>query len=72
MMNSLSTQMEKEGFCVFEKVFTPEDLDPIRRVSLQALEEISADHRDLNKSQGSLILIADYPEFLTGRGHVFF
>ncbi len=69
MMNSRSRRMVEEGFCVFEKVFTPEDLDPIRKVSIQAVKSLSTDHRVRNKSQGSLILIADYPEFSHLIGH---
>jgi len=38
-------------------------LEKIKRVSRQALEELTIEHRKNNKSQGSLILIADYPDF---------
>ena len=38
-------------------------MEKIKRVSRQALEELTIEHRKNNKSQGSLILIADYPDF---------
>ena len=61
--NDHRQKLLEEGYCVFESVFLPEELSRIKEVSLKALTELPPAHRERNKSQGSLILIADYPEF---------
>lgn len=61
--NDHRQKLLEEGYCVFESVFLPEELSRIKEVSLKALSELPPAHRERNKSQGSLILIADYPEF---------
>ncbi|MAA91537.1 MAG: phytanoyl-CoA dioxygenase family protein [SAR324 cluster bacterium] len=63
MNKSLKSDLNERGFCVFEKAFHPEELDSIRQTSRQALKLLPVSHREKNKSQGSLILIANYPEF---------
>ena len=68
-MKSQSLQLKEQGYCVYENLLTLEDLNPIRNASLQAISKLSPDHRERNKSQGSLILIADYPEFSALIGH---
>ena len=62
METKLSQLMEK-GYCVFDQALKKEDLEKIKIVSRQALGSLSIEHRNKNKSQGSLILIADYPDF---------
>ena len=63
-MNSFKKkQLDKNGFCVFEKVFNPIDLEKIIRTSVKALETLTPDQRKRYKSQGSLVQLADYPEF---------
>jgi len=62
METKLSQLMEK-GYCVFDQALKKEVLGKIKGVSRQALQELSIEHRNKNKSQGSLILIADYPDF---------
>ena len=59
----------KNGYVVFKNVFSKQDLDPIRKISLDAIKKQSKNHREKNKSQGSLILIADYPQFAELIGH---
>ena len=61
--NDHRQKLLEEGYCVFESVFLPENLSRIKEVSFKALSELPPAHRERNKSQGSLILIADYPEF---------
>ena len=68
-MENQSEKLEKDGFCVFKSALTLVDLKSIQNISLQAITNLSPDHRKRNKSQGSLILIADYPEFSTLIGH---
>ena len=63
MQNDHRQKLLEEGYCVIESVFLPEELCFIKEVSLKALSELPPKHRERNKSQGSLILIADYPEF---------
>ena len=62
METKLSQLMEK-GYCVFDQALKKEDLEKIKVVSRRAVGEVSIEHRNKNKSQGSLILIADYPDF---------
>ena len=62
-MESHKKQLGKNGFCVFEKVFNPIDLEQIVKTSLKAVETLTPDQRKNFKSQGSLIQLADYPEF---------
>ena len=59
----------EDGYIVFKDVFSKQDLDPIRKISLDAIKKQSKNHREKNKSQGSLILIADYPQFAELIGH---
>ena len=53
----------EDGYCVFENVFRNDDLDIIKNVSQKALSDLPLSHREKNKSQGSLILVANFPEF---------
>ena len=57
--NDHRQKLLEEGYCVFESVFHTEELSRIKEVSLKALSELPSAHRERNKSQGSLILIAD-------------
>ena len=62
-MESHKKQLGKNGFCVFEKVFNPIDLEQIVKTSFKAVETLTPDQRKTFKSQGSLIQLADHPEF---------
>ena len=59
----------KDGYVVFKNVFSKDDLDPIRKISLDAIKKQPKEHREKNRSQGSLNLIADYPKFADLIGH---
>ena len=62
-METQLSQLKENGYCVFDQAFEKEVLEKIKRVSRRALGKLSIKHRNKNKSQGSLILIADYPDF---------
>jgi len=62
-METKLSQLKENGYCVFDQVLEKEVLGKIKRISRQSLGELSIEHRKKNKSQGSLILIADYPDF---------
>jgi len=62
-MQTQLSQLKENGYCVFDQALEKNVLEKIKRVSRQALEELTIEHRKNNKSQGSLILIADYPDF---------
>ena len=62
-MKTKLSQLKENGYCVFNQALEKKVLGKIKRVSRQALEELTIEHRNNNKSQGSLILIADYPDF---------
>ena len=69
MKNIQSEELEKDGFCVFKNLMPLVDLESIQNTSIKAIKNLSLDHRIRNKSQGSLILIAEYPEFSYLIGH---
>ena len=62
-------QLQADGYCVIEQVLDQTDMDWLRSLCGQALSNVSAEHRERNRSQGSLVLIADYPEFGRLLGH---
>ncbi|MGI9500788.1 MAG: phytanoyl-CoA dioxygenase family protein [Geminicoccaceae bacterium] len=59
-----------DGYCVVEDVLGSTLLDDIRNLSADALRNASKEHRSRNRSQGSLINVADYPGYapLIGNG----
>jgi len=62
-MQTQLSQLKENGYCVFDQALEKNVLEKIKRVSRQSLEELTIEHRKNNKSQGSLIQIADYPDF---------
>ena len=62
-------QLQADGYCVIEQVFDQTDMDWLRSLCGQALSKVSTEHRERNRSQGSLVLIADYLEFGKLLGH---
>ena len=58
-MENQSKMLEKNGFCVYKNALNQVDLKSIKNISLQAITNLSSNHRKRNKSQGSLILIAE-------------
>lgn len=68
-MDQARQQLQDDGFCVIEGVLDADTLDDIKRISTEALEGASAEHRSQNRSQGSLINIADYPGYAALIGH---
>ena len=62
-MNEAHRKLLADGYCVIEGVLEPTVLDHVRRVSGDALTQATPDHRARNRSQGSLINIADFPGY---------
>ena len=62
-------QLQADGYCVIDQVFDQTDMDWLRNLCGKALSNVSTEHRERNRSQGSLVLIADYPEFGKLLGH---
>ena len=62
-------QLQADGYCVIDQVLDLTDMDWLRSLCGQALSNVSAEHQERNRSQGSLVLIADYPEFGSLLGH---
>jgi ectoine hydroxylase-related dioxygenase (phytanoyl-CoA dioxygenase family) len=58
-----STQLIRDGYCVFEQVLTPEMLARVRDASDGLLAAQSAEHFDEQKSTGSMISVYDDPFF---------
>ena len=62
-MSKLS-ELKKNGCCVIENCLPKEVTNNIIKISNEALHEVSSDHREKNKSQGSMVHIADYPSLV--------
>ena len=62
-------KLQADGYCVIDKVFDQTDMDWLRSLCGQALSNVSTEHRESKSFQGSLVLIADYPEFDKLLGH---
>lgn len=69
MSSGLSHTLEKQGYCVIKNLLDQELIDKLTVFSDNALQQVSAAHRAQFKSQGSLINIADYPQFSEIIGH---
>ena len=59
-MDEAYKKLSKDGYCVIEHVLDDALLAGISRLSEKALSATSSEHRTQNRSQGSLINIADY------------
>ena len=59
----LARQLSDEGYCVAERVLDPTLLAHIQGVVAEILPTVSAAHRARNRSQGSLVHLADHPAF---------
>jgi len=55
--------LAEDGYCVIEEALSPDLLDATRTRAAAIVEAIPADHRSRNRSQGSLVLLADHPGF---------
>ena len=62
-MNKLE-ELKINGCCVLKNVLPKELLEKSIALSNFALQSITSEHRKLNKSQGSMVHIADYPQLL--------
>ena len=56
-------ELETKGCCVIKGLFDETVIRESIAVTNRALKEISADHREDNKSQGSLVPMAEYPGY---------
>ncbi|MGI9437244.1 MAG: phytanoyl-CoA dioxygenase family protein [Geminicoccaceae bacterium] len=68
-MDKVHQQLCEDGYCVLERVLDDTLLDDVRGLSSEALGATSSAHRTQNRSQGSLINIADYPGYAALIGH---
>lgn len=68
-MDQAHQKLLSEGYCVIEGVLDQALLDDVRENSAAALDATSAEHRRQNRSQGSLVNIADYPGYAPLIGH---
>ena len=61
-MNKLD-ELKLRGCCKLARVLNKSLTDYCKEVASKALSKVSTEHREVNKSQGSLIHVGDYPEF---------
>jgi len=62
-------QLFDSGYTIVEGVLDGGALDRLRSLSARCLAELSPEHRAKYRSEGSLIPVADYPEFADFIGH---
>ena len=62
-------ELQEQGYCVFEQVFEPNEMAWLQQACQKVLSGVSQQHRDRNRSQGSLVLLADHPPFGRLLGH---
>jgi len=55
--------LAEDGYCVIEEALSPALLEATRTQAAAIVDAIPADHRARNRSQGSLVLVADHPGF---------
>ena len=65
----MKDQLIDQGYCVLKNVLNQTSLEQIRKLCGVILKGLPKQHRDRNRSQGSLVLIADYPEFASLIAH---
>ena len=53
----------EDGYCVIPQVLDGGILDRVRTLAARGLADAAPAHRARNRSQGSLVLVADYPAF---------
>lgn len=58
-----SRQLHADGYCVIPGALTAPMLANTRALAADIVAGISQNHRERNRSQGSLILLSDYPAF---------
>ena len=56
-------ELKEKGCCILEGILDKNLTDHCIRVSHEALNNLTPEHRIKNKSQGSMIHIGDYPKF---------
>ncbi len=53
----------EDGYCLIPQALDGDILDRVRTLAARALADATPEHRARNRSQGSLVLMADYPAF---------
>lgn len=61
--SGLRANLLSDGFCVVEKALPASLISELQAQSDNILQSVDRDHRDRNRSQGSLVQLADYPQF---------
>ncbi len=56
-------QLVEDGYCVIRDVLDQDLLGSLRALARDGIADASVEHRALNRSQGSLVLMAEYPAF---------
>ena len=69
MQTELRQLLEDQGYCVASGILDHRIIENLLQWSNGVVSEISSEHRENNKSQGSLINLSDYPDFSEIIGH---
>jgi hypothetical protein len=62
-MNEAHRKLLADGYCVIDGVLDADLIESMRTLSAGALSQISLEHRSRNRSQGSLMNIAEFPGY---------
>lgn len=60
---SARQQLLRDGYCVLSELLDPAFVTTLRKRSLAILGALPREHRESNRSQGSLVPLADHPDF---------
>ena len=63
MEHTQRKQLVTDGYCVVEDILPPDELITLRTLANGCVSDIMPEHRAQYRSEGSLVLMADYPEF---------
>lgn len=59
----LRAALERDGYVVVEQLLSADVIETLRERSAAVVAEISTEHRERNRSQGSLVPLADHPAY---------
>ena len=66
----LRNALQQNGFCIAERLLPSAMIRQLQQISDKILTNLDPDHRARNKSQGSLVHLADHPEYASIIGEI--
>ena len=63
-LRSEREQLQSDGFCIVKDILSPDDLGWVRDIASRIVAGLSAEHRDEQKSTGSMVASGEMPELI--------